>query len=241
MNIALIGYGKMGKAIEQVALRKGHQIVLKITTENIHELTAANLQHADVVIEFTRPEAAKEHVLFCLEQGIPVVCGTTGWNHHLYLAQEKAIAHNTAFLYASNFSIGVNIFFEINKLLAAYMNEQPTYEVSITETHHAQKKDAPSGTAITIAAQIMENMPRKKHWSLAPAKDSSIIPITAHREDQITGTHVVSYQSMIDTLEIKHVAHSREGFAVGAVMAAAFIRHRSGIFSMADVLRVGGG
>src|SRR5690606_19919719 len=156
MNIGLVGYGKMGQAIEQIALQRGHSVVLKIRTENKHELHETNLRQTDVVIEFTKPEAAHKNVLTCLKAGVPVVCGTTGWNEGLSMAKTAALDNNTAFLHASNFSIGVNIFFEVNKFLASLMNEQESYDIILEEIHHTQKKDAPSGTAITLAEQILE-------------------------------------------------------------------------------------
>lgn len=236
MKIALIGYGKMGKAIEQVALKRGHEIILKISRDNRQDLTKENLVLADAAIEFTNPESALENVITCMEAGVPVICGSTGWNERLYLAKEKCVVTNTAFLQASNFSIGVNIFFEINKQLASLMNDWPEYEVTIEETHHTAKMDAPSGTAITIAEQIVENLKRKKHWKLDAATQEDIIPITAHRIAEVPGTHNVKYSSDIDDIEIIHTARSREGFALGAVLAAEFIQHRKGIFTMQDVL-----
>lgn len=236
MKIALIGYGKMGHAIEKIAIQHGHQIVLKIRTANRHDMTSENLKKADVAIEFTRPDAAKENVLACLEAGLPVVCGTTGWNEQIGEAKIKAMENNTAFLQASNFSIGVNIFFEINKQLALLMNSQPDYNVTVEETHHTQKKDAPSGTAITIAEQILENLNRKKHWTKEYTNDPEAFPIIAHRIEDVPGTHNVKYSSLVDDIEIIHTAHNREGFAKGAVQAAEFICGKTGIFTMRDVL-----
>lgn len=240
MNIALIGYGKMGKAIEKIALERGHRIVLKITQENIAEMTDENLRKADVAIEFTSPEVAKKNVIHCLRAGVPVVCGTTGWNQHIPEAKHAALENKTAFLQASNFSIGVNIFFEINKLLASLMNGQEEYKVTVEETHHTEKKDAPSGTAITIAEQIMEQVDRLKHWTLYPDKkqEADLLPIIAHREENVPGTHNVKYSSGIDDIEIIHTAHNREGFAKGAVLAAEYIAGKMGIFTMKDVLGI---
>lgn len=236
MNIALIGYGKMGQAIERIAAERGHTIVLKITSANRNEFTRENIGRADVAIEFTNPEAAEENVLHCLKAGVPVVCGTTGWNRQLPHAELTAVENNTAFLHASNFSIGVNIFFEINKRLAMLMNEQPAYDVSIEETHHTQKKDAPSGTAITVAEQILDNIDRKKHWVLNEAEREEDLGIIAHRVENVPGTHVVKYSSAIDDIEIAHTAHNRDGFAQGAVLAAEFVAGKQGIFKMSDVL-----
>ncbi|MFT4061758.1 MAG: 4-hydroxy-tetrahydrodipicolinate reductase [Edaphocola sp.] len=238
MNIALVGYGKMGKAIEQIALQRGHEITLRITTENKHQLADLLKQtEIDVAIEFTSPEAALDNVNTCMEAGLSVVCGSTGWNDKLYLAKEKCVDTNTAFLQASNFSIGVNIFFEINKQLAALMNDWPQYDVQMEEIHHTQKKDSPSGTAITIAEQIIDNLRRKKHWHEGSngGKDEAIA-LTSLREGTVPGTHKVKYTSAIDDIEIIHTAHNRDGFALGAVLAAEYIRNRKGIFTMADVL-----
>jgi len=236
MNIALIGYGKMGKAIEQVALQRGHQVTLRIGRQNREEFTRENLVMADVAIEFTNPESALDNVLHCLDAGVPVICGSTGWNERLYLAKEKCAISNGAFLQTSNFSIGVNIFFEINKRLAELMNDWPEYEVSIEEIHHIAKKDAPSGTAISLAEQVIDNLKRKQHWQLDAPPQDEVVPIKAIREEEVPGTHRVHYHSAIDDIEITHTAHSREGFALGAVLAAEFIRHRKGIFTMSDVL-----
>lgn len=236
MKIALIGYGKMGHAIEKIAIQHGHEIVLKIRTANRHDMTSDNLKKADVAIEFTRPDAGKENVLACLEAGLPVVCGTTGWNEQIGEAKIKAFENNTAFLQASNFSIGVNIFFEINKQLALLMNSQTDYNVTVEETHHTQKKDAPSGTAITIAEQILENLSRKKYWTKEYTNDPEAFPIIAHRIEDVPGTHNVKYSSLVDDIEIIHTAHSREGFAKGAVLAAEFLYGKTGIFTMRDVL-----
>jgi 4-hydroxy-tetrahydrodipicolinate reductase len=238
MKIALIGYGKMGHAIEGIATKRGHEIVLRIRTANRHEMTPENLANADVAIEFTNPEAAKGNVLQCLDAGTAVVCGSTGWNEGLDAAKAKAVEKNTAFLQASNFSVGVNIFFEVNKLLASLMNELPDYEVSIEETHHTQKKDAPSGTAITLAEQVLENLERKKRWEKETASSPDTFPIIAHRIENVPGTHNVKYSSRIDDIEIIHTAHNREGFALGAVLAAEYVAGKQGIFTMKDVLGI---
>lgn len=236
MNIALIGYGKMGHAIEAIALQRGHTIGLKISSSNRHELDAAHMQGIDVAIEFTNPEAAKENVLACLATGTPVVCGSTGWNEELREVVKRVDEFGGAFLHASNFSIGVNIFFEVNKQLARLMNSQPEYEISVEETHHIHKKDAPSGTAITLATQILDNVERKKTWALNFMNNPDILPIVAHRIDNVPGTHHVKYSSAIDDIEISHTAHSRDGFALGAVLAAEFLAGKKGVFSMRDVL-----
>jgi len=238
MNIALIGYGKMGHAIEQIATKRGHNIVLRITSANRHEMDKEHLRLADIAIEFSRPESGRENVLQCLQSGISVISGTTGWNDRLQEAYDAANTHKVAFLHASNFSIGVNIFFEVNKLLASLMNKQPEYDITIAETHHTQKKDAPSGTAITLAEQIVEKLDRKKTWALNDVNDNKALPIFAHRLDNIPGTHKISYSSAIDDIEITHTAHNRDGFALGAVLAAEFMAGKHGVFSMKDVLGI---
>ena len=238
MNIALIGYGKMGHAIERIAKERGHNIVLCITSANKGDMTTANLQQADVAIEFTNPEVARDNTLLCLEAGVPVVCGTTGWNAHVAQAELKAVEKGTAFLQASNFSIGVNIFFELNKLLASLMNDHPDYSASIEETHHTQKKDAPSGTAITLAEQVLENIKHLKHWSKGETTQEESFPVISHRVENVPGTHSVKYSSAIDDIEIIHTAHNRDGFALGAVLAAEFIANKQGIFKMKDVLGI---
>jgi 4-hydroxy-tetrahydrodipicolinate reductase len=238
MKIALIGYGKMGQAIEQIALQRGHEIVLKIRSSNRHEMTAENLRKADAAIEFTGPESAGENVLEVLRAGVPVICGSTGWNEHLYEAKQAATENNTAFLQASNFSVGVNIFFEVNKLLAKLMNGQEAYDVKIEETHHTAKKDAPSGTAITLAEQILENLDRKTSWAKEHTDELSALGIISHREEDVPGTHKVVYSSPIDDIEIIHTAHNRQGFALGAVLAAEFIVGKKGVFEMKDVLGI---
>ncbi len=236
MNIALIGYGKMGHAIEQVAQARGHNIVLRISSTNIGEMTSENLQKADVAIEFTGPESAKHNVLAALSAGISVVSGSTGWNSGLPDAAQRAKDHNVAFLHASNFSVGVNIFFEVNKALASLMSRHIEYDVIIEETHHTQKKDAPSGTAITIAEQILENLGSKTKWALNDINESDALPILAYRVENVPGTHKVSYSSPVDSIEILHTAHNRDGFALGAVLAAEFLAGKQGVYTMKDVL-----
>lgn len=237
MNIALIGYGKMGKTIEQIALQRGHTIVLKIGSTNLQDLTADNLKKADAVIEMTQPEAALNNVLLCLKAGVPVTSGTTGWNDNIPQAQQAAKENNAAFLYASNYSVGVNIFFEVNKLLAKLMSTQPDYDVHMKEIHHTQKKDSPSGTALTLAQQVMQQVSRKTQWS-EEEKGDDILHITALREEGVPGTHTVTYTSAIDDIEITHTAHNRNGFALGAVLAAEYIAGKQGVFTMQDVLGI---
>lgn len=231
MKIALLGYGKMGQAIEKVAEKRGHIVVTKIgRNDSIEDITKA-----DVVIEFTSPESAVNNLKFLINQGMPVVCGTTGWNTELDDVTALVTAKKGALVHASNFSLGVNIFFELNKKLASMMNGFPDYDVTMTEIHHLEKKDAPSGTAITLANGIMEHT-NKTAWHLGQDTNSESIAIEALREKDVKGTHVVSYSSLIDTLEIKHAAHSREGFAVGAVIAAEWLAGKNGVFTMKDVL-----
>lgn len=238
MNIALIGYGKMGHAIEQIAERRGHTIVLRITSGNRDEFTKENLQKADVAIEFTSPACAYENVTACLEAGVNVVCGTTGWNEHVPDAQAKAKNLDTGMLQASNFSIGVNIFFEVNKLLATLMNKRDDYSVLIEESHHTQKKDAPSGTAISLAEQIVQRLESKRKWVLNDFNEKDGVPIIAHRIGEVPGKHKVTYSSAVDDIEIIHNAHNRDGFALGAVMAAEFLAGKKGVFAMKDVLGI---
>jgi 4-hydroxy-tetrahydrodipicolinate reductase len=237
MRIALIGYGKMGKAIEEIALQKKHTISLKINAKNADELTKENLQNADVAIEFTSPQTAAQNIIKCFEAGVPVICGTTGWLDKLEQIKKVCEDKKGAFLYASNFSIGVNIFFEVNKKLADLMSKQ-NYNVAITETHHTQKKDAPSGTAITLAEQILNALPHKKKWINEESNNKEELPIISNRIDPAPGTHSILYKSEVDDIEIIHTAHNRKGFAAGAVLAAEFIKDKKGIFTMQDVLGI---
>lgn len=236
LKIALIGYGKMGKAIEQIALAKGHSIALIIDAANSVDLNPANLKQCDVAIEFTSPHTAVQNILTCIDAGTPVVCGSTGWLEEWDKVKEHCIQKNGSLLYASNFSIGVNIFFEINKKLAELMHPHAAYQVSVEEIHHTAKKDAPSGTAITIAEQILWSYPEKKKWVNEANSAVDELPIISKRIDPAPGTHVVKYQSPIDDIEIIHTAHSREGFASGAVLAAGFLFNKKGIYSMKEVL-----
>ena len=236
MKIALIGYGKMGKAIEEIATQKGHEIVLKIKDENIAEFTADNLKTADVAIEFTGPESAAKNIRKCMEAGVPIVCGSTGWLSALEEIKSYCQSINGTFLYASNFSIGVNLFFELNTFLAQLMNSYDDYEVKLKEIHHTQKKDAPSGTAITLAEQILHEISRKKTWVNRVPNKANELEIISERIDPAAGTHAVTYSSSIDDIEIIHTAHNRKGFAAGAVKAAEYIIGKKGIFTMKNVL-----
>ncbi|MBS1662030.1 MAG: 4-hydroxy-tetrahydrodipicolinate reductase [Bacteroidetes bacterium] len=236
MKIALIGYGKMGHAIEEIAVSRGHEIVLKVSIDNLEDNTVANIRKADVAIEFTGPESAYENVLRCFEAGVPVVSGSTGWLDKLAAAESVCRQSKGALLYTSNFSVGVNIFFEVNKRLAALMAPHDDYEVRLTEIHHTQKKDAPSGTAISLAGQILEKIHRKKGWVNHISDNLDELEILSERIDPAPGTHRVEYSSDIDTIEIIHTAHNRKGFATGAVLAAEFIAGKQGLFQMSDVL-----
>ena len=236
MKIALIGYGKMGHAIEEIAVNKGHEIVLKINIDNVEDLTLQNLQKADVAIEFTGPESAVENLLACFDAGVPVVSGSTGWLSKWEEIKNACNVKQAALLYSSNFSIGVNLFFELNTYLSKLMKDYDEYDVKMEEIHHTQKKDAPSGTAITLAEQILQNIGRKKSWINQHRSAESELEIVSERIDPAPGTHKVKYTSTIDDIEIIHTAHNRIGFAGGAVKAAEFLHGKKGIFSMKDVL-----
>lgn len=233
MNIALLGYGRMGKTIEEIAESRGHKIVLKISDDiDNHDLEASKV---DVAIDFSIPKAAFKNITTCFKNKIPVVCGTTGWLDDYEKARKICLEQDSAFIYASNFSLGVNVFFELNQKLAGMMQGLKDYSVAIEEVHHTQKLDAPSGTAITLAQQILEKNSKLKGWQLNDA-DEDEIPISAKREENVPGTHTVTYDSEIDQIEIKHTAKSRQGFALGAVVAAEYLKDKSGIFTMKDVL-----
>lgn len=232
MNIALLGYGKMGKTIEKIAIERGHSIVIKTSLEDGYDITKA-----DVAIDFSVPDAAFFNIVNCFKNGIPVISGTTGWLHNYDKAIEICKQEEGTFLYASNFSLGVNIFFELNRILSKLMKGQPQYKVSLEEIHHTQKLDAPSGTAISLANDIIDHSDYKK-WSLGTPKPDEI-GITAKRIENVPGTHEITYASSVDSIQIKHTAHSREGFAVGAVIAAEWIYGKKGVFTMKDVLNIG--
>jgi len=236
MKIALIGYGKMGKAIEEIAVAKGHEIVLRISSKTIEDFTRENLQKADVAIEFSNPESAVENIKVCINAGVPCVSGSTGWLQHWDELIKYVNENNGTFLYGSNFSIGVNLFFELNKCLAKLMEPHKDYEVSLEEIHHTQKKDAPSGTAITLAEQVLQEITTKQRWVNEPTGNPEDLLIVSKRVDPAPGTHMIKYSSEIDDIEIVHTAHNRKGFAGGAVLAAEFIKDKKGIFTMQDVL-----
>jgi len=238
MKIALIGYGKMGKEIEKIALDRGHEIGLKIDVTNPEDLTVDNLRNADVAIEFTIPTSAPDNYKLCFEAGIPVVSGTTGWLEKMAEIQDICIQKNGTFLYASNFSLGVNIFFEVNKKLAALMANSNEYKVEMKEIHHTQKLDAPSGTAITLAQGIIENIPTKKSWINQATDSDEEVEIISEREGQVPGTHIIRYDSEVDYIEITHCAKNRKGLAFGAVLAAEFSSDKKGILTMKDLLNI---
>jgi 4-hydroxy-tetrahydrodipicolinate reductase len=236
MKIALIGYGKMGKAIESIALNKGHEIVLKIDIQNNQDFTEAALQKADVAIEFTGPHSAYENVKKCIAWGVPVVSGSTGWLDKWNEVKDLCDEKNGTLIYSSNYSIGVNLFFELNKQLAQLMQPYNSYDVSMTEVHHTEKKDAPSGTAISLAEQILTHLGRKNKWVNGASANSNELVIQSERIDPAPGTHMVKYSSEVDDIEIIHTAHTRVGFASGAVLAAEFAFEKKGIFTMKNVL-----
>jgi 4-hydroxy-tetrahydrodipicolinate reductase len=235
MQIALIGYGKMGKEIEKIALTRGHRIALIIDKDNATDLDHRNLKNVDVAIEFSTPDTALENFKKCFASSVPVVSGTTGWlNNMEFVAKE--CENGQGFFYASNFSLGVNVFFEINKRLAQLMQNQPDYTISMEEIHHTQKLDSPSGTAISLANDIISEIETAKCWSEAQTNDPSCIHIEAKRITDTPGTHTVKYSSQIDDIEIMHKAHNRRGFALGAVLAAEFMANKKGFYGMKDLL-----
>ncbi len=236
MKIALIGYGKMGMAIEEIAIAKEHEIVLKINIDNLQDFTTEALQQADVAIEFTGPHSAYSNIVKCLEAGVPVICGSTGWLEQLPAIENLCTQLNGTFLYASNFSIGVNLFFELNTYLAKLMSHHTEYDVLLEEIHHTQKKDAPSGTAITLAEQVLQQIVNKKKWVNEATTNPQELSIISERIDPAPGTHKIKYSSVIDDIEIIHTAHNRKGFAGGAVLAAEFVASKKGIYNMKQVL-----
>ena len=238
MNLALIGYGKMGKAIEEIALQRGHTIALKIDVDNADQFTKENLAKADVAIEFTGPHSAFDNVKKLMQFGAATVCGSTGWLEKIDEIKSDCKKNSAAFLYASNFSVGVNIFFEVNKRLASLMKDHQDYEIQLTEIHHTAKKDAPSGTAITLAEQVMAKIRTKKHWVNHISDNTEELEIISERIDPAPGTHKIKYSSPIDDIEIIHTAHNRQGFASGAVLASEFLYGKKGIFTMKDVLNL---
>lgn len=235
MNIALIGYGKMGKEIEKIALKRKHKIVLHVEKDNADLVTENDLKKADVAIEFTTPQTVTDNLRRCIDAKLPVVVGTTGWYDNFPEIEKLCLLKKSALFHATNFSVGVNVFLKVNNYLAELMNKYEEYEVSMQEIHHIHKLDKPSGTAITIANQILEKLERKTKWSIEKkAKDTLFIKDV--REGETPGTHIVKYQSEVDDIEIMHKAHNRKGFALGAVLAAEFLKGKTGIFTMDDLV-----
>jgi 4-hydroxy-tetrahydrodipicolinate reductase len=238
MNILILGYGKMGKIISEIAESRGHTIAAKINLENQNQLLELDPSNIDVAIEFSQPESAVNNIKWTIENNVPIVCGTTGWLTKKIEIEKLALTKGGTFFYASNFSIGVNMFFKVNSYLARLMADQKDYLVSMEEIHHTEKKDAPSGTAITLAEGILKEINHLNQWVLANEKtpSSSDLPILAKRIDPAPGTHSIKYDSEIDTIEITHTAHSRKGFAMGAVLVAEWIKNKKGVLSMDDFL-----
>lgn len=242
MKIALLGYGKMGQIIERIAVERGHEIVLKISVDNTADFTVSNLEKADVAIDFSTPNAAVANIYKCFEAGVPVVVGTTGWYGKLQEIKNDCLSSNNTLLYGSNFSVGVNLFFHLNKVLAKLMNNYPSYEVQVEEIHHTQKLDAPSGTAMTIAEGIIEELDRKSEWlnevvgtPIPEVIKNEQLLIESHRIENVPGTHTVIYSSEVDDIEIKHTAHNRSGFALGAVIAAEWLEKKEGFYNITDI------
>lgn len=238
LKIIIIGYGRMGQEIKQVAEKRGHEVIMTIDKDNQEDFTADNLKKADVAIEFTLPDAAYDNIMKCFESDLPVVSGTTGWMERFYDIRKYCLEKNQAFFYASNYNIGMNLFFKVNEYLAGIMNQYSNYGVEIEETHHVHKVDAPSGTAVSLAEILMEKISRKNKWKKEKAENDDEIPVKSIREDEVPGIHRVMYSSSFDDIELKHSAKSREGFALGAVMAAEFIHNKQGIYSMDDLLNI---
>ena len=243
MKIALIGYGKMGKAIHELANEKNvkldkkhYDISLIIDFDNRNSITKEDLQQVDVAIEFTSPHTAVENIKWCFDADIPVVVGSTGWTDNLTEINQYAIDNNKAFLFAPNFSIGVNIFFEVNRYLAQIMNNHDEYNILLEEIHHTEKKDAPSGTGLHAALDILKRIERKKDWINNETKNIETLSILSKREENVPGTHIVTYESAIDKIDLIHTAHNRKGFAGGALLAADWILNKKGAYSMEDVL-----
>lgn len=236
MKIAIIGYGKMGKTIEELVKKTGDEVPLIVEEKNKAVLASKEFSEMDVAIEFTRPESAFENIIACFKAGVPVVSGTTAWLDQYEAAVAECNALNGAFFYASNYSIGVNIFFALNRYLASLMDQQEQYKVLLEEIHHTSKLDAPSGTAITLAEGIIENMKRKKSWVNDESFEEEELAILSKRIDPTPGTHSVTYDSLVDTIQIQHVAHTREGFAKGALAAARWLVGKKGVYGMSDLL-----
>lgn len=238
MNILLLGYGKMGKTIEKIAVGRGHTIVGRIDETSKSDLQKFSGENTDVAIEFSQPDAAFDNIKYCMQHNIPTISGTTGWLDKMPIIEDLCQQNEGAFFYASNFSVGVNLFFKLNERLAKLMTPFDEYNIEIEEIHHTQKKDAPSGTAITLAEGIIRNNDEKAHWELDQISDEEAIPIYAKRIDQVPGTHTIRYKSVVDDIEIKHTAHSRQGFAQGAVIVSEWLKDKKGVLSMDDFLKL---
>ncbi len=237
MKILILGYGKMGKTIEEIAEERGHTIAHKININNTQALKFIDSSQIDVAIEFSQPDAAFDNISFCINNNIPVVCGTTGWLDRKSEIDALCKEKNGSFFYASNFSLGVNLFFRLNEILAQMMEQQPNYTTKITEIHHTEKLDAPSGTAITLAEGLIEQLSSKKSWINEPSEKDDVVSIISKREPNVPGTHIVEYVSDVDEIEIRHTAKSRTGFALGAVLVSEWIVDKKGIFSMKDFMK----
>ena len=237
MNIALIGYGKMGKSIEKMATQRGHHISSIVDLDSQEKLSEIAPDNTDVVIEFSNPSSAFDNIGACLRQKVPVISGTTGWLDQLPNIEALCVAHQGTFLTASNFSLGVNIFFKLNEWLSQVMGQFPDYKIDIEETHHLQKLDKPSGTAITLAEDIIKTHPHYRRWALDASKENDI-KIASFRQEEVAGKHVIKYHSSIDTIAITHEAHSRDGFTLGAVLVAEWIQDKKGIFTMNDFIKI---
>lgn len=236
MNIILLGYGKMGKEIEQIALQRGHKIVLKTTRANLHEVTKASLQKADVAIEFSTPHTVIENIHKCFEADLPVVVGSTGWYEQFEQIKAQCLQAKHSLFYATNFSVGVNLFWKVTEQMAKLMNGFPEYESSMQEVHHVHKLDKPSGTAITTAEKLMANQSQKKKWTLESKHQPDELYIDVVRKDEVPGTHTVYYRSAVDEISLTHLAYNRKGFALGAVLAAEFLQGKKGVYTMSDML-----
>lgn len=237
MKIAIIGYGKMGQEIEKLALLRNHEIVLRIDENNIKSISKVDFKKVDIAIEFSKPESAFSNINLCFDNQIPVVCGTTGWLEKLDEIIKRCKDEKQTFFYASNYSLGVNLFFKLNTQLASLMNRFSDYEVSIEETHHIQKVDSPSGTAITLAKGIIENINRKNKWNKENTSSKDSVSIQSFREGSVSGNHKVIYESPFDKIRIEHDAKSRKGFALGAILAAEFVVNKKGYYTMDDLLK----
>ena len=237
MNIALFGYGKMGKEIEQIALQRNHTIVLKINRSNINDITVQRLKKADVAIEFSTPDTVIENIYKCFDANLPIIAGTTGWYNKFDEIKNACLKNSQSLFYATNFSLGVNLFFKMNEQIAKMMNSFSDYEVAMQEIHHIHKLDKPSGTAITTAERVLANYDKKSKWSIENNADKNLF-IDVVRTNEVPGTHTVSYTSAVDEISITHKAFNRKGFALGAVLAAEFIQHKKGVYTMNDLLNL---